>query len=116
MSDNDSYSNIYPWGTTVHLSASYEGTDEGQDWEGWSIFDSKGRREGPGPYSIDLVMDEDKSAEPKTKRSGLGNNLFEGIPGFPFESIIIGLLLSLGLLYLNKKKSKVTSVPRKIFK
>jgi hypothetical protein len=35
--------------------------------------------------------------------------LGESIPGFPFESIIIGFLLSLGLLiYLAKKKSAGT--------
>jgi hypothetical protein len=35
----------------------------------------------------------------------IGGGGSSGIPGFPFESIIIGLLLALGLLYIAKKKS-----------
>ena len=34
--------------------------------------------------------------------------LLGDIPGFPFESIIIGLLLALGLIYMSKKKSTDT--------
>jgi hypothetical protein len=100
---NDSYSNTYRWGTIVHLSASYDGNDDSLDWGGWSIVDSKGRHEAPGPEDIDLLMDEDKSAEPKTQNSGSAPF---GIPGFPFESIAIGFLLALGLLFMVRKKSR----------
>jgi hypothetical protein len=102
--NNNSFSATYPWGTSVHLLGSYDGTSDQVEWEGWSIFDSTGRHAGLGPNDIDLVMNGDISAEPKLKNVGSGT----GIPGFPVESILIGLLLALGLLYATKNKSKVS--------
>jgi hypothetical protein len=42
------------------------------------------------------------------KANNEGPNWWDLIPGFPIESIIIGLLLALGLIYMSKKKTTDT--------
>jgi hypothetical protein len=96
----ESYSAEYPWGTTVSLYAIFDSSaDTSVVFDGWEWTDSSGTH-GKSDSTVYIDMNSDVTATPKVRSSG--------IPGFPFESIAIGLFLSLGLLYMTKKKSKLS--------
>jgi hypothetical protein len=91
------YSATFPWGTTVSLYANHTG-DNANVFDGWDWTDSNGHH-AQADQTVYIDLTSDVTAEPKIKGSS--------IPGFPIESIAIGLFLALGMLYIAKKRSKV---------
>jgi hypothetical protein len=91
---------MYPYGTTVTINGTPDETHFGVTI---TISDSSGTHSNSGSTAT-INMDNDKSVSVTFGEQPQG---FEGIPGFPIESIIIGLLLALTLLYITKKKTTV---------
>jgi hypothetical protein len=93
--DLDLIRTIYIEGTQVKLFAfNYSGTDTLRI-AGWEISSSNDKYSEQSDTVI-VTMNDNLTAKV------LFDSTF--IPGFPFESIFIGLLLAMGLLYLTKKK------------
>jgi len=92
---NDSYSVEWPYGTTIKLHATYQGSSNNEFGE-WEWVDSNGKHSQP-TNTVYIELTSNTEAYPKTKPH------FD-IPGFPLESILIGLSLAIGLLYMSKRK------------
>jgi hypothetical protein len=95
------YSASFPWGTTVTISAIYSGNGN-HEFYGWETVDSTGTFFTNSTSALTVTMDRDKAVEPKLRDTTAAPT---SIPGFPVESIIIGLLLAFGLLYIAKRKA-----------
>jgi hypothetical protein len=90
----------YDYGSKVNLEAVAANTNDVVTIREYNPAKAQYIREIFGPTAT-ITIDIDKEVNVTFSDQP------EGVPGFPVESIMIGLILALGLLYLTKKKSSI---------